>query len=322
MLLDIIIPHYNEPIEVVKPLIDILDAQKGVDFNDFRVWVVHNGDSTFNMQTNNLLINHVRLKENGVSHARNWGIDHSTADWICFCDCDDCYTSIFSLMMIFHVLKDKNADNFDLIWGSFYMHGCGPLIKSEKFNNVFIHNKYYRRSFLIDHNIRFCEKLHMSEDSAFNTIVKLEVPQHRIGQINYPEPLYAWCRRPGSITMDRSKWVYNTEGHFERNLYILDEYNRRGLRDTNRMVVRIITDAYAMLNKIGFGGDPTAIKKRVADFYLSNKEAYESVSEDILKTTLDASDKDACITKEELESRPPLSDWLKGLVSDYEKDSK
>ena len=322
MLLDIIIPHYNEPLEVVKPLIDILDDQKGVDFNDFRVWIVHNGDSTFHIQTNNLLINHIHLKENGVSRARNWGIEHSTADWICFCDCDDCYTSIFSLMMIFHVLKDKNSENFDLIWGSFYMQGAGPLIKSDKFNNVFIHNKYYRRSFLLDHNIRFCEYLHMSEDSAFNTIVKLEIAQNRIGQIDHSEPLYAWCRRLGSITMDKDKWAYNTEGHFERNLYVLNEYYKRELKDTNLMIARIITDAYAMINKIGYGGDTTAIKKRVADFYLENKEAYESVSEDILEKALATSNKDACITKEELESRPSLSDWLKEITSQSNQSLK
>lgn len=320
MLLDIIVPHYNEAWSVVKPFFDVLDSQKGIDFNDFMIRVVHNGYVDFGNKKlksyKNLHIIEYFLDNPGVSQARNFGLEKSTADWVCFCDCDDCYTSIFSLMMVFHVLKDKNSDNFDLIWGPFYMQGCGPLIKSDQYNNVFIHNKYYRRSFLMEHNIRFCEKLYMSEDSAFNTIVKLEIQPGRIGQIDHPEPLYAWCRRLGSITMDKDKWARNTEGHFERNLYVLDEYYKRGLKDTNLMIARIITDAYAMINKVGYGGDTTAIKKRVADFYLANKEAYESVSEEMLEKALSTSDKDACITKEELESRPSLSDWLKEITID------
>jgi hypothetical protein len=222
-------------------------------------------------------------------------------------------------MMIFHVLKSENADNFDLIWGSFYMCGNGPLTKTTEYNNVFVHNKYYRTSFLKEHGIRFCEYLHMSEDSAFNTLIKLEIGPNRIGQINSDEPLYAWCRRPGSITMDMTKWIYNTEGHFERNLYVLNEYSKHGLTDINLMIARTITDAYAMLNrKDGIDNNPGRkhqLESRIADFYLENKELFESVSPKLLQTALNASDKDACTHKNDILTRPSLSDWLKTIVS-------
>lgn len=326
MLLDIIIPHYNEPWYIVKPFFDILDSQKGIDFDDFTVHLVHNGYVDFDSKKlrkdyTNLAIAEYHMDKPGVSRARNYGLERSTADWVCFCDCDDCYTSIFSLMMIFHALKDKNSDNFDLLWGSFYMYGCGPMIKSDKFSHVFIHNKYYRRSFLMEHNIRFCEDLHMSEDSAFNTIVKLEIGPHRIGQIDYPEPLYAWCRRPGSITMDESKWIYNTEGHFERNLYVLNEYIKRNIPDKNLMVARTITDAYAMLNKTGYYGDSTNLRKRIAEFYLANKKDFESVSAQNFLQVLNASNRDACRNEQEIEHGLTFNEWFNKLIDEYKGDN-
>lgn len=320
MLLTIVIPHYNEPYEIVKPLLDMLDIQKGVDFNDFKVMLVHNGDVNFTYTPMNFKLETYTLTKRGVSNARNFGIDHADSEWICFCDCDDNYVSIFSLMMVFHILKDENAKEFDLIWGSFYMHGSGDLIKAEQYNNVFIHNKYYRLSTLKERNIYFNENLRMSEDSAFNTLFRLEVNFNRVGQINSKEPLYAWCRRPGSITMDIDKWIYNTEGHFDRNLYVLDLYRWRHLSDSDNMVARTLTDAYAMLNKKGIRGDQTAIRKRLRAFYLENKVLFERVPEKTIQAALKISDKDACVHDYDIAQRPSFEDWLKGLIDGEKKD--
>ena len=316
MLLDIIVPHYNEPLEVVAPFFNILDSQKGVNFDDFRVTMVHNGKVTFgndDLSCKNLNLVETMLWKPGVSRARNWGIDHAEAEWVCFCDCDDCYSSIFSLMMIFHVLKGENADKFDVIWGSFWMHEENKLSKAESYNPVFIHNKYYRRSFLNEHNIRFNEDIYMSEDSAFNTLVRLEMDPHRLGQINSLEPLYSWCRRLGSITMDRSRWMKNTEGHFERNLYVLDLYRQHLRADSDFMVVRTVTDVYAMINKYGMLGDKEPMLSRIREFYRENKVLYDRVPKEKLAEALKASDRDVCVNAMDISHRPTYEEWLKTI---------
>lgn len=315
MILDIVVPHYKESIDIVKPFFEVLKAQKGVDFDDFRVWLIHDGvgPTPEEQQYYNegpLNVHQVFLPHGGVSACRNYGLEHSNADWICFCDCDDCYTSIFSLMMVMHVLTSENANQYDVIWGSFYMHGLDKLVISDKFNSVFIHNKYYRRSFLIEHDIRFSEELYMSEDSAFNTVIRMELPMNRIGMIKSDYPLYAWCRRPGSITMDFSKWLFNAEGHFKRNLYVLDEYRKRGIIDCTVPIARTFTDAYAMLNKKGVEGDKSYLINQLRAFYKKEKLFYRNIPKETIEEGLKTSDRDACITQEDKDLRPSFEKWM------------
>jgi glycosyltransferase involved in cell wall biosynthesis len=115
-LLGIVIPHYNEEWKVFRPIFDILNAQRGVDFEQIPIWLVHNGDWTHSNYAfdqlndadcgyaNHLHVSQVGLPMSaGVSAARNWGIDHADTEWSCFCDCDDCFTSIYSLKYILSI---------------------------------------------------------------------------------------------------------------------------------------------------------------------------------------------------------------------------
>jgi glycosyltransferase involved in cell wall biosynthesis len=321
MLLDIIVPHYDEPAEVIRPFFNMIHSQRGVDFNDFRVTVVHNGEKSATwlkaVAEGPANIRFMYLPEKGVSRARNWGLDNAMAEWVCFCDCDDCFSSVFSLHRIFSILKSETAEKVDLFWSPFYISWPdGGLQTSSEMNYVFIHNKFYRRQFLIDHDIHFPEHLYMSEDSAFNQLVKLEIGPHRTASIDYPEPLYAWCRRQRSITTDLSRWLSNTEGHFDRNLFVLEEYRKRGATNTELLVARLITDVYSMLHRPGIEihGDQRPLIKRVAKFYIENKEAYQSVPKKMVKKALAASDKDSGTAQYLGEiNRPELDVWLQSI---------
>ncbi len=319
-ILDIIVPHYKEPWMIVKPFFDVLASQKMVDFDDFRVILVHDGVPAFSeryFMDNPVHIEQQMIKHQGVSACRNVGLRNSYAEWVCFCDCDDCFTSIFSIMMILHVLK--NSENFDLVWNQFYvspMEG-GQLTKMDKFNNVFIHNKYYRRSFLREHDIWFAKNLHMSEDSAFNNVVKMEIDQHRIGTIQSTEPLYAWCRRPGSVTTDLSRWAEICEGHFDRNVYMIGQYAKRNLIGTELMIARTITDAYSMATRNNISADLSNFLDRVACFCMTHEKEFKSVPKDKLQMALEASDKDVGITEENKKKRPALSTWIRKIKIEY-----
>ena len=314
-LLDIVVPHYNEDWSVVKPFFDVIAAQRGVDFNRFKIWLVHNGGSDYfpsrYFEDNPAHIEQVKTWRKGVSVARNLGMSYADAKWICFCDCDDCYSTVFALMYVFNVLDNPATDGFNLIWSPFYMHLKDQLTVADKPNSVFMHNKYYRLSWLREHNLRFPEHLYMSEDSAFNTVLMMEMDKKQIGQINTKEPFYVWCRRPGSVTMDLSRWIANAEGHFERNLYILEEYRKRNFKGTERLVGRTITDLYSMLTRQGMEGNKGPILARASEFYNRHILEYRSVSKEDLQIALDSSDRDCCVTEEDKELRPSLDEWIR-----------
>ena len=315
-LLDIIIPHYNEPYSVVRPLIEGLKCQRDVDWSKVGIFLIHNGDfeptpMEWSLYENGpARISQVRIASGGVSKARNFGMDRAGATWVMFCDCDDTFTNIFALRDILHILGLQEVqDRFDLMWGKFFMTGNGKTIIADKMSPVFIHNKFYKLDFLREHSLRFCEKLRMSEDSAFNFILFMEMDQNRIGRINTDMPLYAWCRRPGSVTMDFSRWLENTEGHFERNLYVLGELRRRGM-DSHMMVGRTVTDVYSQLSKKGIQGDPRPMIWKIHDFYQENKADFEACTDEELADALVASDKDFCIKEEDKKERMPFQEWV------------
>ena len=319
MLLDIIVPHYKEPWGVVRPLFDVLKSQKEVDFSRFRVIFVQDGPAfdlfpSGYLEESPLQVMKITIPHKGVSAARNKGLDLAEATWVMFCDCDDSFTSIYSLMMLLYVLGSEDSNKFDLMWGSFYMSGEGQLRPVKEMNYVFIHNKFYRLSFLREHGIRFCEDLRMSEDSAFNTVVRLEIGEHRTGEINSNEPLYAWCRRPGSVTTDFSMWLENTEGHFDRNLYVLEEYRKRKMNGCDLMAVRTMTDVYAMLHKDGVPEASERFLERVRTFYLEHEEEIQKAPAIKVQQALEAGDRDIATTEENIRRRPDLYDWMNSLA--------
>lgn len=319
MVLDIIVPHSNEPWEIVRPFFDIINSQKAVNFNDFRVMLVHDGvekfpDSYFNGPVN---VIQIEKEKKGVSAARNYGIDHSDAEWINFSDCDDCYSSIFALWKILYVLKKEKY--YDLLWSPFYVVNGGTVGKFDTYNPIFIHNKYYRLSFLKEHDFRFCEELYMSEDSAFNMVVTTQMDPKKIGVIDTSEPLYSWCRREGSITMSPEKWISNVNGHFERNLYVLEQCRKNPSLGPELMVGRTITDCYSMLTKSNIIGDPTPVRKKLYDFYLENELEFESISGISINNMLKLSDSEVGISDEEKQNRKPLHLWIHELVDEFDK---
>lgn len=316
-LLDIVVTHYQEGWDIYRPFLDMIAAQRSVDFNKFKIWFVQDGpylglfpsgylDSVpFDMEV-------VTIPHKGVSAARNAGMDKADSEWICFCDCDDSFSSIYSLKWIFYTLENL-SDAYDMVWNKFYMNLLdeGDNVKiNEEYNHVWIHNKYYRLSFLREHDIRFCERLYMSEDSAFNNVVELETDPRRIGTINTDEPLYAWVRRRGSITTDKDRYYKNIEGHFERNLYVLYEYRKRRHKRSAFVCARTITDAWAFLTRYPENEESIRITKRVAKFYQENKYIWRSLKKEAKKLAAEASEKEAGTLGADIPGRPTVQEWI------------
>ena len=245
MILDIIVTHYKESWLVCRPFFDMLNSQRGIDFHDFRVLLVHDGtpafpDSYFAEYQYEVV--QYTIEHAGVSAARNKGLNESIAKWVQFCDCDDTYTGIYALRAAMSCM-DIDAD---YMWSPFFVEYMkdGDLVASVRNENiVWIHAKYFRRKWLLDNDLWFPVGIHYSEDSAFGALVNELVQPGRSGKIKTDYPIYTWVYRADSVSVDPANEVKNVTGFLDRNFYVVKEFKRRKLKHTG-MVARMFADAY------------------------------------------------------------------------------
>lgn len=325
MTLDIIVPHYKEPWEEGRKLFEILALQRDVDFKDFRVLLVNDGEEndiseevfrhSYPFEVVSIVIPHA-----GVSAARNRGIRYSSAEWLIFCDFDDTFTSVYSLRSIFDALEN---DRYDMLWYPFYVE----VNEREKrqirrsFNLIFIHGKVYRRQFLIQHGILFEESLHFSEDAAFNQLLNMEIDGSRIGEIKSEIIPYVWTFRPGSITTNPENSYSNAVGLFRRQKYVAMQHLNHGDRVSHdALCIRAMCDAYVTFNREGLECDKTAFDQEVWSFWKTEKSLnLGSMDKTILEYAMDGALKEFGLTKDNLKANaPPFEQWLDAFIRQHE----
>lgn len=231
--LTIVVPHYKEPWEVCKFLFDSIQIQHGVDFNDFEVLVVNDGDEVvFDKEVFAPYTFDIRyeVKEHGgISDTRNYGIDHAEGEYIMFCDCDDGYLNNYGI----HLVLGAIQEGFDFLYSSFVEEQPngegGWSICRRDHNLVFIHGKCYRRQFLIDKKIRFDTEMWFSEDSIFNKIAYHEADERK--EINTPFYLWAWHDN-STVRKDRETLVLREyEQVMKMRDKICEQLEKRGFID-------------------------------------------------------------------------------------------
>jgi len=245
-MLDIVVTHYKEPWETGRKFFDMLGCQRGINFADIRVILVHDGTMPFEHEVFSRYpynVTQYAIPHGGVSAARNCGLAHATDTWIQFCDFDDMYTHAYALKQILSVM-DKDVDYMWTPFHAEYMLDGKLCVKDmDTENAVFIHGKYFRRQWLLDNRITFPVGISYSEDSAFCTIVNELAKPDRRGKITTKSPVYTWVYRPDSVSSDPENMQRNLCGFIERNFYVVEEFRRRGI--PNRLMIgRMFMDAY------------------------------------------------------------------------------
>ena len=214
MKLSFVVTHYNESGDICRPLFNSLADQLGIDFDDIEVILVEDGGKPldgdmFTIYPFSTTI--INQGHNGVSKARNIGLDHVTGDYVMFCDCDDRFISAYGLHLYFKAMKQGS---FDIIKSPFVedqvVDGELKLIRHEK-DITFIHGKAYRVDFLKENEIRFKDELTIHEDSYFNVIANMLAEEN----IHEMQPaVYLWKYRDDSIVRkDRDAYVFKTYDH-------------------------------------------------------------------------------------------------------------
>lgn len=251
MKLQILIPHYDEDIEEIKPLLDSIALQQNVPFDEIGVVICHDGKDIADLEFERdypFKIEQIRQEHKGVSAARNACLDYATADYVMFCDADDMFINMCGLYIVFREM----THGFDTLVSVFQEETRHPETKevlyiNHEMDSTFVHGKIHRRQYLIDKHIRWNEALTIHEDSYFNILC-----QNMTDSVKYCQvPFYLWKWRDKSVCRHDPKYILKTyKNMLDSNDSLVDEFLRRGMMDKAMFyTVFMIFDAYYCMNK-------------------------------------------------------------------------
>lgn len=232
--ISVIIPVYNN-VDFLPQCLDSLLAQS---FQDYEGILVDDGSTDgsaiicdeYQKKDSRLKVYHIQNQ--GVSHARNVGIEKATGEWISFVDSDDWMTPDFLATLYGHT-----DENTDVVMGSLFFNigekeiirTCSkPCIRKKDFPSyplatlvpdcsradgldVSIEllssacNKLTRRCLLDTYQIRFNEKMFLNEDGLFHLNCCLKAKDFKI----IDTPLYHYRIRKNSSNRRYFEDVHN-----------------------------------------------------------------------------------------------------------------
>lgn len=180
----IILPAYNSENTIAKTIESILNQ----NFENFELLLINDGSTDRteaickNYSSNDKRIKYFKLKNGGVSKARNFGIAKVSSPLIVFIDSDDLYEHNY----LEELLNDISKNDYDLCICGYNCFGGSrkkiSLVSSFSSNkkNIVIEtlqpkllfnqlwNKIYKTKIIRSNNILFDESLDLGEDALFN----------------------------------------------------------------------------------------------------------------------------------------------------------
>ena len=290
MKLEILVPQYTETYDVIKPLLDSLEIQRGIDLKDIGVIMVNDGSDVIIdniiLDSYSYPIQYIKNEHLGVSATRNECLKHSTADYVMFCDADDCFYGVDSIYTIFECINNQN-DRPDVINGTFLEelkidNEVKYLLRNE--DNIFVHGKIYRRSYLIDNEIRFNPNLTVHEDSYFTKLAR--VYSEKI--VTIAKPIYVWCWRSDSVCRKDPLYILKTYGDLIDSSTALVEKLCELKKATEAITLTTATiyDAYFQFNKEEWNKPENSkyrllAEKKIASYYSKFLPLHNLIDEEV-----------------------------------------
>ena len=320
-MLDIIMPHYDEPWEEGEKFFTMLDLQRDADFSQIHVIFVEDGEENTvaggHFENRPYIVEQIVIPHGGVSAARNAGLKESKAEWVMFCDFDDMFSNVYALRDILNVLP---APDYDVLWTEFYSEDkmlSGEMrLHSRGRNVVFIHGKLFRRQFLLDHDLWFDTSLKFNEDSCFNAVASTIVDYHRTGKIAVNAPLYIWCYREGSATTSPENRGQAIRGLYDRNKLVCEAFRKHLPYERYcAMVARTVYDTYHALNLEELTPELQELKEDFARWYPQHRLCLMMVDEKTMAEVRAISEAEHIRGDEEAEAR-----WGVDYVSRFRAD--
>ena len=290
MKLQILIPQYKERKEVLKPLLDSIALQQGIDFNEVGVIIVNDGYPKAKLSDKFLksypfkIDYHMAKDHLGVSATRNACLDHATADYVMFCDADDMFFSMVGLNIIFAEMDKPGG--FNSLTTKFYeeVHRDGKVWFTEhKKDRTFVHGKFHRRQYLIDKTIRFNPSLTIHEDSYFNYMATTLADDPN--SIKYSDvPIYLWKWRDESVCRHDPLYMQKTYNNYIDSITALVDQLLERKREGNAdvLICTQMFDTYYLMNTDAWLKQDNqtyriSTEKRFKEFYETYKERFDKI---------------------------------------------
>ena len=286
--LDILVTQYKEPDEVVKPLLDSIELQVGVNKNDIRVIIVNDGSdiwlSDWLLNNYSYEIKYVKCDHGGISKARNNALDEAEAEYVMFCDCDDMFFNMFGLRMIFEKMNELNEMTgrlgFEILNSPFEEEvgaGCQEIEHHRK-DTSFIHGKVYSLDFLKHNKIRWKDDIYCHEDVYFNCLA-LNLSDNIVSTT---EPFYLWRYRKGSITRSDNVFEIDTFPELVKSFScLIDELlKRQHLKAAIINATSGVFRFYLFSNKSTFEGHEDEIYPLMSEFWKKYRYLFNRTSKE------------------------------------------
>lgn len=218
--LSVIIPAYNAA-AYLQPCLDSIFSQ---EYSDFETIVINDGstDNTATLLEQYPQVKVIRQENQGMSTARNRGIDEADGEYILFVDSDDLLTEGALATLAPELTGEDiigfNAKKMHEATGEYsylptvsepetsdgWTYFCRHRLDPTDIHFVCIWQRAYRRQFLIDNNLRFVDGILRAEDDLFTTEAMLAA--HSLKTIT--PCLYIYRIRANSITttVDRRRF--------------------------------------------------------------------------------------------------------------------
>ena len=288
MKFSILIPHYDEGFEIIKPLLDSIAIQQNIDFSTLEVVIADDAKgrplskSRMNGYRYPFTIRYTQAEIPGVSAARNAALDAAQGDYVMFCDADDMFCNVCGLWIIY---REIDNGGFDSLVSTFIEETRLPDKSVNYINHstdsTFVHGKVHRRQYLLDNKIRWNNNLTIHEDSFFNIQC-----QNLSTNVKFcSTPFYLWKWRDNSVCRHDPKYILKTYNNMiDSNDALLDEFIKRGVMDKALIFcATLIFDAYYMMNKPEWINQENQeyrdkTEKRFAKYFKKRKELWDTLT--------------------------------------------
>ena len=284
----IIIPVYNTKKEYLEECFDSINKQT---YRDFEVIIVDDGskeETALFLDTYKNIENYkiFHKKNEGVSTARNFGIEKATGDWLTFVDSDD-YLKDNALEILIDNSKDMDIviggikrttvnNTIDIESRIFEKEETGELIKSifqaksSKYPYVDgLWGKLYGKDFWQKNNLKLEKELKYGEDATLNIEAYMKAEKIKY----FPELVYYWRTNDESVTakynpklMDEQEKTLNSiKNKFPQ---ITEKYGKEFISYISRTIKNIIENIYV-------SNDSSKKEKRELVKKMLNKSIYK-----------------------------------------------
>lgn len=270
-ILDIIIPQYSENEEKIKPLLDSINNQKNINFNDISVTIVNDAS---NILLNDSFLNGydklnikylINDRNTGPGLARQKGVDNTFGKYIMFCDSDDELYQDLALYYIIEFIKKKNPLYLvtNIVVEMIDDDRIVNVVRKNKETFPWMHGKVYQRKFLLDNNIRFSLHVRHLEDTYYTNSILGIID---LKEINYFDcNTYLWKQNKESLTRKDDNIPYLVkifDDYYNCAIYLYDFLKERG---SKQKFNHLIMSSFGIF---------IALNSNLFDSYIDKREEY------------------------------------------------